>query len=78
MDIPFQKETIKMIEDCIQGKHELKEITILSHWDGSSQVVRWCGVCGSIVIDTQVDKRIFPGAVKPMEYPELFKEKFKK
>ena len=67
-----------MIEDCIQGKHTLKEITILSHWDGSAQVVRWCSVCGSIVIDTQIDNRIMPGQVKPMEFPELFKEKFKK
>lgn len=67
-----------MIEDCIQGQHTLKSITELSHWDGSAQVVRWCSVCGAIVIDTQIDKRIFPGQIMPMEYPDLFKEKFKK
>lgn len=65
-----------MIEDCIKGEHKLEMITALAHWDGSSSVVRWCSVCGSIVIDTQVDKRIFPGQIMPMKFPELFKDKF--
>ena len=62
-----------MIKDCLKGKHKLESITELSHWDGSAQVVRWCSICGSIVIDTQIDHRIFPGQVMPMKSPEHFK-----
>jgi len=65
-----------MLEKCKNSEHTLETITALAHWDGSSQVVRWCSVCGSIVIDTQVDKRVFPGQIMPMKFPEIFKKEF--
>jgi len=62
------------MEDCIKGDHKLEEITILTHWDGSSQVVRWCSVCGAIVIDTDIDSRIFPGQGMEMKFPKITKD----
>lgn len=66
------------MEDCIKGNHDLETITILTHWDGSSQVVRWCKSCGGIVIDTDVDGRTFPGQTMPIKFPKIFQEKFGK
>lgn len=67
-----------MIEqDCLQGNHKLESITELSHWDGSTNVVRWCSVCGAIVIDTDVDGRVYPGQVRPMRFPQTLIEKHK-
>jgi len=66
------------MEDCLNGKHTLETITALAHWDGSSQVVKWCSICGGIVIDLQIDTTVRPGHYMPMKFPEIFNEKFKK
>lgn len=65
-----------MIENCLKGEHTLESIMELSHWDGSAQVLRWCSVCGAVVVDQQIDKRIYPGRYVPMKFPKLFKDKF--
>ncbi len=67
-----------MIEKCIKGEHTLESIESLSHWDGSEQVVRWCSVCGAVVVDMQIDNRITPGHYMPMKFPKIFTDKFNK
>ena len=66
------------MENCKEGEHKLEMITALAHWDGSSQVVRWCSVCGGIVIDLQIDNTIRPGHYMKMKFPEIFKKEFGK
>ena len=65
-----------MIENCLKGEHTLTSIMELSHWDGSAQVLRWCSVCGAVVVDQQIDTRIFPGQYIPMKFSKLFLDKF--
>lgn len=63
-----------MFNKCQKGKHSL--ITIFSH--GSDQdltVVRWCEVCGAIVIDKDYDNRTNSGAVLPMKFPSIVHDK---
>lgn len=65
-----------MIEkDCLEGSHTLVTISALAHWDGSTNVVRWCSVCGAIVVDTDVGGRVYPGQVQPMRFPKTLVEK---
>lgn len=64
---------MKLSEKCLQGLHPLKAIYTDS--DGFADVVvRWCPLCGAIVIDNDFDGRVYPGKVMPMKLPELYKE----
>lgn len=35
----------------------------------SEEVVRWCPICGAIVVDTDYDGRTNPGQVMKMRFP---------
>ena len=60
-----------MIEKCfIKGNHSLKVITSFGS-DQDLTVVRWCEICGAIVVDTDYDGRTNPGAVMSMQFPKL-------
>lgn len=66
MDAEFVKE---FEEKCKKGEHPL--IEIYSFYDGIAEhVVRWCPVCGAIVVDADVDGRTFPGRFVPMRLPK--------
>lgn len=61
---------------CFEGgKHmgKLEEI----HRDGRNsplgeyEVVRWCPNCGAVVIDVEVDGRVYPGRVSGMRFPKF-------
>jgi hypothetical protein len=61
------------IIDCNKGNHNLKLITIVREDTISADVVRWCDICGAIVIDTDYDHRTNPGAIMKMRFPDLAK-----
>jgi hypothetical protein len=59
-------------------KHEHDLIVIYSKGcDMESEVVRWCTVCGGVVIDIDYDGRTNPGQVMPMRFPEIAKQYMK-
>lgn len=63
-----------MYTECKYGKHPLKEIARTS--DGfADKVIRWCPVCGAIVIDMETDGRVYPGRYTKMQLTELCKDK---
>jgi len=65
------------MEDCFNGKHKLVDIYTARHsWDESHEIVRWCPICGAIVVDVEYDGRVKPGDTMTMKFPETFKEKF--
>ncbi|MBI4158528.1 MAG: hypothetical protein HY505_02845 [Candidatus Yanofskybacteria bacterium] len=37
----------------------------------TDHVVRWCPLCGSVVIDVETDGRIQPGRVMKIRSPEI-------
>jgi hypothetical protein len=57
----------------MKHKHDLVEIYSKGN-DMESTVVRWCTICGAIVIDVDYDGRTNPGAVMPMRFPEVIKQ----
>ena len=61
-----------MIEGCKKGNHDLIEIYRAYHLYDGEQVVRWCRVCGSVVIDTDIDGRIMAGDIMKMKAPESY------
>ena len=62
---------MKLSEKCLQGLHPLK--TIYTDSDGFVDIViRWCPECGAIVIDNDVDGRVYPGKVMPMKLSNLY------
>ena len=62
---------MKLSEKCLQGLHPLK--TIYTDSDGFVDVViRWCPECGAVVIDNDVDGRVYPGKVMPMKLSNLY------
>ena len=40
----------------------------------SEEVVRWCTICGSVVVDLDYDSRVKPGGVMKMRSPEVGKD----
>lgn len=58
------------IEQCKKGNHQLIEILSAQHrWDESEEVVRWCKVCGCIVVDLDYDNRTNAGSIMKMRAP---------
>ncbi len=57
-------------ERCKKGSHQLKLILEQNIGYGSSNVVRWCTWCGAVVIDTDTDNRVDPGAMMKMQFPK--------
>ena len=66
---------MEALENCKAGKHSLKTIiekrTNLGFTD-STEVVRWCSICGSVVIDLDTQGQTFPGSYMPMKSPLIF------
>jgi hypothetical protein len=62
-----------MLEECLKGNHTLKVISTQGYWDDSEKVVRWCSVCGAIVVDADFDNRTNPGYYMGMKFPEITK-----
>lgn len=59
-----------MYEKCKEGLHPLMEV--YRHYNGfEHEVVRWCPVCGAIVVDVDVDGRTYAGHCMKMLLPEL-------
>ncbi|HCW05914.1 MAG TPA: hypothetical protein DGG95_00920 [Cytophagales bacterium] len=54
---------------CYQQPHDLQIVVEFDVNSMSSSVVRWCTVCGAIVIDRDYDGRTNPGQIMPMRYP---------
>ena len=65
-----------MINDCLKGNHDLIEVYRTYHTYDEERVVRWCRVCGSVVIDVDVDGRIMAGGIMKMKAPESYKWKW--
>lgn len=61
-----------MIKECIKGNHDLIEIYRGYHIQGEEQVVKWCRVCGSVVIDMEMDGRTMAGDIMKMKAPESY------
>lgn len=39
--------------------------------EGGMDVVRWCSECGAVVVDHDVDGRVYPGHVTAMRFPTM-------
>lgn len=62
-----------MIKECIEGNHDLIEIHRTYHTYDEEQVVRWCRVCGSVVVDVDIDGRTMAGSILQMISPKISK-----
>jgi hypothetical protein len=60
-----------MIKDCLKGNHDLVEIFRSSYSYDEEGVVRWCRLCGAVVVDLEYDGRIHPGGVMKMLTPKI-------
>ena len=58
--------------ECKKGEHIFEKI-YESGSDMESTVIRWCAMCGSVVIDTDFDGRTQPGAVMTIRSPAITK-----
>ena len=64
-----------MIEDCIEGNHDLIEVHRSYYLYDEDHVVRWCRACGSVVVDIEVDGRTMAGGIMKMKAPQTYKWK---
>lgn len=63
-------------EQCLAEDKPHPLVTIYQNGsDMEKDVVRWCPVCGSIVVDVEVDNRTSPGAIMAMRRCRLTDEK---
>lgn len=69
-----QNEKEVLLSTCKTGKHNL--LAIYRCGDSESMfgedVVRWCDVCGSVVVDNDFDGRTKPGGTMRMRSPQIF------
>ena len=58
---------------CTEGRHQLLEVY---RYDNGfeDEVVRWCSNCGAIVVDAEVDNRVYAGHIMKMRLPKLAKD----
>lgn len=54
-------------------EHNLIDIQSFTYGPGTYRTVRWCTKCGGVVIDMDVDGRIWPGHIMSMRFPEIVK-----
>ena len=59
---------------CDGGIHSLLDIMEVDTGYGSSKVVRWCEICGAVVIDMDYDGRTNPGRYMSMMIPLVTKD----
>ena len=62
------------LDKCKKGNHPLIEISSILLGYDEEKIVRWCPNCGAIVIDLEVDNRLFPGHYMKMKIPKITKE----
>jgi hypothetical protein len=60
--------------ECRKGNHKL--IVIYQDYanDENKPTVRWCTVCGSVVVDLDYDNRTNPGDIMKMKTPSIIQE----
>lgn len=68
--MPLKQE----LERCHIGDHRLKVIYESVEYYGVTQVVRWCTVCGSIVVDIDADNKTMSGGIMTMKSPNITRE----
>jgi hypothetical protein len=57
------------------GKHIGELVDVTSYRvDYIIAVVRWCPVCGAIVVDGESDGRLYPGRLMNMRFPSIVKK----
>lgn len=63
------------LSECKKGNHRLIEIqeAKIDAYD-TYAVVRWCEICGAIVVDTDYDNRTKPGDIIKMRIPMAVRE----
>ncbi len=57
---------------CKNGSHSLIDVIDFGT-DQDLTVVRWCEMCGAVVVDRDYDGRTNPGAVRIMQFPQIIK-----
>ncbi len=56
-------------DKCNTGDHDLIKIYSAKHsWEESYDVVKWCRICGAVVVDLEYHI-VKPGSVMKMKYP---------
>ena len=61
---------MSQLSDCKRGNHALKEI-YRAYGAFNDESIKWCIVCGAVVIDAELDDRVYPGKVRKMELPKV-------
>ena len=62
------------IQSCLKGNHKLVVIYCAVGAYEIETVVRWCLVCGCVVVDEDYDGRTSPGAHTKMRSPQISKK----
>ncbi|MBI2674500.1 MAG: hypothetical protein HYX22_02070 [Candidatus Yanofskybacteria bacterium] len=74
VSVELPKEVVLNFRDqCHRGAHPWKKIfgRIQGFMMAEVEVVRWCPICGSVVIDLECDDRIQPGAIRKIESSQI-------
>jgi hypothetical protein len=58
---------------CKKGYHDLIEVYRSDEYD-HDDVVRWCRICGSIVIDREFNEKLEPGGILEIMHPLMYGE----
>ena len=69
-----EEELKSALNECKNGNHDLISIHCSGYANDTVEVVRWCRICGCVVVDAENDYRIDPGRIRKMEAPAISKE----
>lgn len=61
---------MNMLRECFKGSHKLIEIYSNELDSSIEHSVKWCSICGAIVVDVCIDGRTQPGGKIKMKLPQ--------
>ena len=60
--------------NCCEGNHPFEKVYATNNGYDEIIVVRWCPICGSVVVDIDKDGRTYAGNVRPFKSPQILEE----
>jgi hypothetical protein len=61
------------LKECKNNNHDFIDIYDVENSYGECIVIRWCRVCGSIIIDVDFDYRTYVGRCMEIKNPIIYK-----
>jgi len=64
----------RYLTNCKKGKHIYQNIYDTLTGPCIYEIIKWCKVCGSVIIDLEEEGIVYPGKIMQAQSPDILKE----